>query len=294
MRRAFALIVLAACDGGPAALDAGIDASAVELPACDLAFEHVYYAHRMELLPPDQGRDVDGDGTIDNLMGTLAVLLNPQLATAIAGGSVMALVIFPELQLPPPSEPFEMPMVWPSPVQDADSPPDPSNNADDGAFRADLSFLDASCQPRVPAIATQDGLTFTVAPTPGGFTAQNFGGIFDLQSAAAAGSVTADGAALEYDFTGAYTACGLGQVPAPNGVGSALGAITAIGLRPDIDLDGDGLEQLVLSGSAIIGCIDGDGTLIEDVSCACRPEIRDGFSAAVHVDAVPARITGSL
>jgi cysteine-rich repeat protein len=70
--------------------------------------------------------------------------------------------------------------------------------------------------------------------------------------------------------------------------------------QPDVDLDGDGLEvvETLVDGPPechpiIVGCIDGDGTRIEGETCAGNPAMADGWSSAIHFEAVSARIVGA-
>lgn len=63
--------------------------------------------------------------------------------------------------------------------------------------------------------------------------------------------------------------------------------------QPDVDLDGDGLEQLIIAGRTtdtcapvIVGCIEGDGTRIDDPNCVF--DVADGYSLAMTFRAEPA------
>jgi cysteine-rich repeat protein len=69
--------------------------------------------------------------------------------------------------------------------------------------------------------------------------------------------------------------------------------------RADIDLDGDGLEQVIgTMGNAttppqITGCVDGDGTRIPGRACVMDPRIQDGFSATFRFNGVWFRPVGA-
>ena len=292
MKRLLALTVLAACGGESAALDAGLDAAEIELPVCDLAFEDVYVERKIELLPEDQGRDIDGDGSIDNQLGEIAPFLNPTFETGIADGSILVVFALPGLANPPPDEPIEIAAYWPQ-VRDADSPPDPSNNLTTAELLVGLSVFDADCAPHSAMTVIQDGLSLHGEATGKGFAGQE--GLFNLQRVVADTSIEADGA-LTTILTGAYPSCVLATTPAGAGLmGSSLNVlVAALGLQPDIDLDGDGLESFLVEGNTIVRCFDGDGSPIDGIACPCDPGITDGFSATVRLESVAANIIGTF
>ncbi|MCB9629680.1 MAG: DUF4215 domain-containing protein [Sandaracinaceae bacterium] len=58
--------------------------------------------------------------------------------------------------------------------------------------------------------------------------------------------------------------------------------------QPDVDLDGDGLEQLIIAGHpsdtctpVIVGCVEGDGTTVNDPNCIF--DFDDGWSTSFFV-----------
>ncbi len=61
-----------------------------------------------------------------------------------------------------------------------------------------------------------------------------------------------------------------------------LDGLTYLGLRPDVDRDGDGLERFIdeNSDATIDVCIDGDGTRVEGPTCPRDARFADGFSGA--------------
>lgn len=76
-------------------------------------------------------------------------------------------------------------------------------------------------------------------------------------------------------------------------------AVDSMGLTPDIDVDGDGLERLSIgSARRVTHCYDGDGGELpsSDPSrpwlCAEDPRMADGFSVAFTFSGVAATITG--
>jgi hypothetical protein len=93
--------------------------------------------------------------------------------------------------------------------------------------------------------------------------------------------------------------CALSSVPFPGDIpGTILDAFandSAIGsfVSVDVDVDGDGFEQVVGDGVTIQECIDGDGTtVIDGRDCPCHPSIVDGYSSALGFEIVSARLVG--
>lgn len=296
MRRAALLVVVAACGDGGAAPDAGprADAAPIELPICDPSFDGVraFNSRLLELLPPDQGRDVDGDGTIDNQIGQLAAAVNPAFADSITAGGITLLVL-PGLTIPPPAAPTLISFFIPD-AHDADDPPDPSNNLTDGEFLLSQSTFNASCQPRRTMTVEQNATSLSGAadlidvPTPAGLAA--------VRAVALDAEIAPDGSLLTSWMTGAYTSCALDRLSYPGPVPGSVLRVIAGFMQPDVDLDGDGLEIIEAEGDTIVRCIDGPlagATVIESASCACDPAIADGFSFAIRAEGVPARIVGT-
>jgi len=64
--------------------------------------------------------------------------------------------------------------------------------------------------------------------------------------------------------------------------------------QPDIDFDGDGLERLVdADGDGNVDlCIDGNGSQVEGIDCPLDPRIADGYSEAMSLEAIGARLAG--
>ena len=60
----------------------------------------------------------------------------------------------------------------------------------------------------------------------------------------------------------------------------------------DVDLDGDGLEQVIGDGVGVVKCIDGDGTEILGRDCPCHPNIADAYSTALSFQQVSAVALG--
>ena len=96
------------------------------------------------------------------------------------------------------------------------------------------------------------------------------------------------------EVTGMASACTLSREAFPGSTtGTMLDVLTnVVQLGPDMDRDGDGLEQVVGDGYTVVECIDGDGTHIPGPDCPCDPRIADGYSVAMHSTGVRAHIVG--
>jgi hypothetical protein len=75
--------------------------------------------------------------------------------------------------------------------------------------------------------------------------------------------------------------------------GAAFGFPEIPGVPPDIDVDGDGLERLVLDeDNHLSSCIDGDRTEILGRDCVFDRRIADGYSMVGRVSGLPAAFGG--
>lgn len=93
---------------------------------------------------------------------------------------------------------------------------------------------------------------------------------------------------------GILSICELSKISSPIGY-SILWAVVDLQLQPDMDRDGDGVEQIVADGFGIRKCTDGDGkTEILGADCPCDPAIADGYSALVIVRGTGARLLGPV
>lgn len=71
--------------------------------------------------------------------------------------------------------------------------------------------------------------------------------------------------------------------------------LTTRAARPDVDLDGDGLESFEITRGSfcqavVTACIDGDGTRVEGRDCLYDARFADGWSSAFDLEAVRATI----
>jgi hypothetical protein len=75
--------------------------------------------------------------------------------------------------------------------------------------------------------------------------------------------------------------------------GSVVGIPGMPGLTPDVDLDGDGLERLLLDEEGhLASCVDGDHTFVEGRDCWQDDRMADAFSLVVAMSGVSAQIAG--
>ncbi len=291
MRRALALtLALAGCgDGGSVPPDAGSVADAHIAPVgCTPSYQRLYILKDQHFLPIDQGRDLDGDGDVDNIIGFLSDVINPVLA-----GSYSPFVF--ELQgavLPPSAQP--QPIVFAVAAgRDADTPRDRSNDfTGEGRFLAPLEHYDAWCRPLSRAEGFQDGLRLTAHNDH--LEISLVGGTTESRDAHFDATLAADGRSGHLVSSGVMPVCSAAASSFPGSAvqGTILDGLARV-IQPDIDLDGDGRERVEVENGRVARCFDGDGTLIEAAGCPCDPRMADGYSFASAADFVPARIVGT-
>ena len=265
----------------------------------------------------DQGCDLDGNGSIDNAVGTaLNAQVRAYLSQAITGdlGTQARVVSLLEFDGADPT--FASPSLIHALVGvDLESPPVPGDYfSGSELFHITRDQLDSNGRP----IWTLNG------SAPGGnlsATALSFGlivpyngvstGFFinEVSTPRLSGTLTLglDGpSALTFRICGGWTARSLLNLPNQSGLGtsSTLLDVLVVGLdafgyhvtptQPDLDVDGDGLERLLdTDGDSNIDlCIDGSGTQILGHDCARDPRIADAYSQAIDCDAVRGVLAG--
>jgi hypothetical protein len=295
-----AMLMVAACSshdhqtGQDAGLDAPqVDAAPDAAPGCQPEFGRSFIIDMLELLPQGEGADLDGDGTPDNELGVLAVLANPGWVDSIANGYSIYVFDVERWTDPPTPTSADVQLAFFQPL-DHDNPPDPSNNVSGtGEFDVPADQFDVACQPtsRWDHTTLQD-YVLEAQTARWSWVSPRIGTI-ELSDCALRATISQDFTRLEGQLTGVYTVCGLSKTRFPGTTsGSLLDVLANQYGPPDIDRDGDGIEQIIGDGTSIKECIDGDGTVISGHDCPCDPRIQDGYSTAFRSTGITARLTG--
>jgi hypothetical protein len=284
----------------------------------------------LRILLSFEGIDLDGDGRADNRLGMLAGS-NAQIAAALQSGALaIPLELFDRGADPDACLKLALyrGACAAAPCDFTDGVPDTvSLDASSIAAGAPISRLRALASAADGTVALAGpGYLELVFPFGDGLGLPVDGFVFPLTTSFAAGGLTPTGAS-RLRVAGVLQAFRLGQLPAPviEDLGTSPGdteldAIfanvlgTVLGLRrgapgcvrADIDVDGDGLEELCDSDGddglrRVDRCIDGGGVElfdgdngIADCSQAMkhgRPRFVDGISAQLELLAVPAAFT---
>jgi hypothetical protein len=252
--------------------------------------------------------DLDGDGVNDNAVADLGSPQDQYLATALssaltgtASGSRRYLAHFPWLDdVVGPNDPDALLLFVEG--KDTDEP----ENADDDLSGSEPFFikdqyLDACGEPRFAA-ATADIRAGELAGS-GGVLAVRYGETVVRTSASSLwGTIETRGSAFEAVACCLTEIHDLGVVPAEGGLstlelflagGGAIGIPGMPGILPDVDLDRDGLERFVTDDDGrIVGCLDGDGTVIDGRDCWQDARIADAFALVLSMAGTSARIAG--
>ena len=297
-----------ACDDGNQAAFDGCSR------AC--TFERALIVQTATLEAPPNGCDLNGDGTVDNAIG---VALNDAARMALSnfvttrsfqGNPVVSLL---ELEGP---DPLMLSMPWTmggAGGLDTDMPADPNDNySGNEPFFVLPQTLDTAgrATPRLQAQATagvvtsNQGTFVLTLPNGGTFSLQR------LELATISGTLEASGSgptSMSIRLCGAQTAGSFHRIAnatpfGGNGVtildtlvvGATFFAIHIAPTQPDVDVDGDGLEQFQdVDGNGLIDlCIDGNGTQIAGHDCPLDPRIADGYSVAWDITSVSVRLAG--
>jgi len=262
-------------------------------------FSHV--VTRLRYQPADVGADLDGDGDIDNIVGTLpsSVLdsLHDGLDEAIEVGEWMTIFHVTDTPLPP--EPNDDSLVIHAFTGlDSDVPTDASNNYDgEGRFYIRVDEFDLNCESTVGSDeASMTDHVLTAKKDVWSWPLAGGSGTLSMVNGTVVVTYSSDFFTFEAMYTGMTTMCSMAQLPFPGETeGSVLDAF-ANDLKdlisPDMDLDGDGFESVVGDGTSVLQCIDGDGTIIEGRDCACDARIADAYSLAFTIQGIKATVIG--
>jgi hypothetical protein len=337
---ALAALLLAGCGGGdddaplPDLPDAGEPPGRFDEPAecggtpmTPATGSPSLVVSRIEILTLEEGAELDGDGVPDNQLAALSSLAGPALADAIADGSLILLAELFDAG-PAPDGCVKL-AVYDGGCLDAVC------TVGDGVldvYGIQPSSLDAAGAPisrflagsveriggedrlvtrpgflRLPVPVT-DGVILTMPVTTAvldaritdRLTGARFGGVMKANHLDQERGLSVEeiGILPEHSLLDAHYANLLGPI-------LALPAGTVPGCRtPDVDLDGDGLEQFCDTDPndddrTVDLCIDGDGTMIADVPGVSEcseaigpdgPRFVDGISVAFGFDTEPAEL----
>lgn len=298
MRGVVLAILLAGC--GPAhpgaSSDGGVPDSGLAFQTCAPSFGRVYIIDTFGLLPSDQGFDLDGDGTVDNSLGGVAPFANPTFQRDIVGGSAIFLIAIAGLPDPLADTTSSRFSFWIA--LDADMPPDPTNNISGaGQFLVPAQQLDVDCAPTTvfEHDALQGGV-YSVSTSHLRLVAQAIGELESFHDQLQF-TISPDEAHLLSGKLGSASAmCALAKISSPiTPMGTLLDNIVGqFGLQPDIDANGDGLEQLKADSSTgfVSQCVTADGSVIDGHACPCDPRMHDAYSMTFFFTGVPAQIVG--
>lgn len=296
MRSSWILVgVLAAgCGGGgQGGADLAMAPPDMATFGCMTNLAPAYFVSSLAFLPSGQGFDLNGDGTPDNQMGQVAQLANSGLMQSIQAGTSIMLVVVAGLQGPPLVE-GDQPLTSLFVGLDADTPPDPSNNAMNGQFKVPAEQFDVNCNPTTEFdhSVVQNGKIESMAQKTD-IVIGTIGTIDFVDTRQELTPQSADLTTWQGQTGGVELACSLSITPFPGpNPASLLDVLVNYGVGPDIDRDGDGVEQIIGDGTTIKQCVDGDGTVILGRNCPCDPRIADGYSGALQFSLVPATILG--
>jgi hypothetical protein len=288
------LVLVCGCGGsGQTVADLGMQPPDMAGSGCMPNLAPAFFVSSLAFLPAGQGFDLDGNGTQDNQIGQVGQLANSGLAQSIKAGTSIMLLVMAGLQGPPLVE-GDMPQQSLFVGLDADSPPDPTNNANNGRFNVSTEQFDVNCNPTTEFDTTvvHSGVIDSTATK----TDLIVGTIGTLKFVGTKEELMPQGTDLttwQGQIGGIELACSLSITPFPGpNPASLLDVLVNSGVQPDMDRDGDGVEQIVGDGTTIMQCIDGDGTVIPGRNCPCDPRIADGYSGALQFTLVPATIVG--
>jgi hypothetical protein len=264
-------------------------------PMCNPELGRMYFVSSLRIVPTGEGFDLTGDGVIDNRMGVAAAFANNNLAESIRTGTTTLMLGLRDLEGPPLVE-GDKPLVSLYLGLDADVPADPSNNAMNGKFKLPIEQFDVNCVSTTTFDSSVvENATIKSKTKQIGIVAGSIGTI-RLADGVQVMTPGPDLTTWTGITGGIYLACSLSitPFPGPNPASFLDVAVNGLGLTPDIDRDGDGLEKIIGTDDAITikECVDGDGTVITGANCPCDPRIADGFSGALGFTLVPAQVVG--
>ena len=241
------------------------------------------------VLPPEEGMDLDGDGTVDNVVGLLGISeqgVNSLLRSMVQDGTFLLLAELSGMDSPDDDSALGFAF-----YQGVDPDGGPENHlGGDAELLVDPASLDGSGEPLYSGSGEIAGGVVSVAMDT--FSVLGF---FQLEGV----RLLADGGGRlrslsEGVLAGAMPAGALASVDAGSGRTGLDMLVVNYELAADLDEDGDGLEVFTdTDGDGRVDrCTDGDGTPVDGTACAQDPRFRDAFSMALGLEAVPCVIVG--
>jgi hypothetical protein len=185
---------------------------------------------------------------------------------------------------------------------------DPEDRTDDFSgsepFYVSASALDGCGEPLYPVRGVRIDRGELEA-APGDFPFPMFEAPTTIAGSRVTGTVAPGGGSAEFLLCGYGTIPELGSVPGLTEAGdltmlelfvaggAVIGFPSVPGLDPDVDVDLDGLERLLVDDAGHLEtCIDGDGTPIEGRECSFDERMADGFSIVVRMASTSALLVG--
>lgn len=303
LARTIVAAVVAACGGGGAPFVEDAAAPDAAPVGCPVPEGTSFVLARIRFMSTG-GFDLDGDGDPDNEIGKLPapVLDSTQggIDTAILNGELIVLIHITEWSDPPtPTDPDLT--VYAFIGYDADEPANPGNNyGGEGRFLVRPAEFDVNCgiEARFESASIEDRV-LTMKASRLGFPLSTHTGSLEFVRMTLITELDPEYRSGEARAGAVTTLCALHALPFPGDTpGSALDAFVndptlSQAVSPDIDMDGDGIEQVIGDGITIERCIDGDGTVVPGRDCPCHPAIADGYSLLLDIDVVSATIVGA-
>ncbi len=257
---------------------------------------------RMEILPPDQGFDLDGDEVIDNELSNMPAsaleTLDQAFHESISVGELMLLFHVSNWTNPPTATDPDIVFDVFTGI-DADVPADASNNISGvGRFYVRVSEFDLDCNSNTSADqASLEDYVLSATRSRWAFELSVGTGTMEFDDAILEMTFAPDFSSTTSLFGATMSLCSLSAMPFPGDTpGTVLDAFvndpTFADLTVDMDMDGDGFEKVIGDGVTVLQCEDGDGTIIPGRDCACHPEIADGYSVGIRMESVSAFILG--
>ena len=296
--------------------------------APDCTIERSLVVSSLQLGDRRVGCDFSGDGRPDNALarglGLAVSFLNMMIGDTV-GTDLILLMSFLGLDDAAARNDDDLTVAW---FQGDDADGDDSNNlSGSGEFTPGGDAFDEAGAPRTSFVSSIDDRAISGGPEdveiPLGFFALEFrnaelsgmttasgGELSGLQEGVLCGATPVATFAFLPNFIASF---GGADAPACDGAGTTSNLADVLlggtpdgfllplsGVRPDVDLDGDGLELFIVDRDGepgcqpvVVACVDGDGTRVDGHDCTLDPRFADGFSAAVELEAVGANIVAA-